>query len=134
MEAIAEEVRTAAAPRDVRVPLLAVHGADDPIVAPRNAVALVRQYLRLNGHPAVAAAGDAAALPPPDVARTVVHADGRVETIREWRRDGRLVARHVEIAGLGHAWSGGDPQVPYHDAAPPDATALVGDFFGDALS
>ena len=134
VEAIAGEARAAAAPREVRVPLLAVHGAEDRVVAPRNAIALVRQYLRLNGHPAVDAAGDPATLPPADLERTVVHAGGRVETIREWRRDGRLVARHVEIAGLGHAWSGGDAQLAWHDAAPPEATALVGDFLGDALS
>jgi poly(3-hydroxybutyrate) depolymerase len=40
----------------------------------------------------------------------------------------------VQVAGLGHAWSGGDPTLPYNDAEGPDATALVGDFFADALS
>ncbi|MFO1395773.1 MAG: PHB depolymerase family esterase [Burkholderiales bacterium] len=133
VEAIAAAVRTEAG-RDVRVPLLAVQGGDDPVVAPRNAIALVRQYLRLNGHPAVDAAADAAALPPPDAQRTVVQAGGRAEVVQEWRRDGRLIARCVSIAGLGHAWSGGDPTLAYNDASPPDATALVGAFLDDALS
>lgn len=56
------------------------------------------------------------------------------QTVREWRLDGRLIARYVEVAGLGHAWSGGDATLPYNDADGPDATALVGDFFADALS
>lgn len=133
VEAIGLAARSAAG-RDVRVPLLAVQGGDDPIVAPRNAVALVRQFLRLNGHPAAAVAADASVLPAPDATRTLVHANGRTETVQEWRRDDRLVARYVSIAGLGHAWSGGDPALPYNDASPPDATALVGAFFDDALS
>ncbi len=134
VEAIAADVRERAAPRDLRVPLLAVQGEADPIVAPRNTIALVRQYLRLNGHPAVAAEDDRAALPAPDAERTERLPDGRQVIVREWRRDGRLAARYVSVAGLAHAWSGGDPALAYHDAAPPDATALVGDFFGDALS
>jgi poly(hydroxyalkanoate) depolymerase family esterase len=135
VEAVAADVRRDAGRGEIRVPLLAVHGADDRIVAPRNAVALVRQYLALNGHPAVGGAGgDEAALPPADATRTVLHEGGRTETVHEWRRDGRLAARYVEVTGLGHAWSGGDATLGYNDAAPPDATALVGDFFGDALS
>jgi poly(hydroxyalkanoate) depolymerase family esterase len=133
VEAIGAEARLADAPHDVRVPLLAIHGAGDEIVAPRNAVALVRQFLRLNGHPA-AAGGDATIPPIADVERTDALADGRRVVVREWRRDGRLVARHVEVVGLGHAWSGGDASLKFNDPAPPDATALVVDFFADAVS
>ena len=131
--AIGTQARLGEAPHDVRVPLLAVHGAGDEVVAPRNAVALVRQFLRLNGHPA-AAGGALTEAPTADAERTDALADGRRMVVREWRRDGRLVARHVEVAGLGHAWSGGDASLPFNDAAPPDATALVGDFFAEALS
>lgn len=131
--AIGTQARMREAPHDVRVPLLAVHGAGDEIVAPRNAVALVRQFLRLNGHPA-AAGGGLTEPPAADAERTDMLADGRSVVVREWRRDGRLVARHVEVVGLGHAWSGGDAALPFNDAAPPDATALVGDFFADAVS
>ena len=109
-------------------------GSADNIVAPRNAIALVRQYLRLNEHPAVSADTDASRLPPADAERRTVLAGGRTEVVSEWRREGRLVARSVEIVGLGHAWSGGDPALPFNAAGPPDATALVGDFFADALS
>jgi len=134
VDQIAIAARAASLPRSLRVPLLAMHGGADNVVAPRNAVALVRQYLTLNDHPAASASPDAGRLPPPDTERRTVLAGGRTEVVSEWRREGRLVARYVEIIGLGHAWSGGDPSLPYNEAGPPDATALVGDFFADALS
>lgn len=116
------------------VPLLAIHGLEDPIVAPVNAVALVRQFLRLNGHPAVdAAAAVSNTLPPPDAERSEATAGGREVTIRDWTIGKRLVARHVAITGLGHAWSGGDDALPFNDAGAPDATALIGSFLREAL-
>jgi poly(hydroxyalkanoate) depolymerase family esterase len=118
---------------DVRVPLLAIHGDRDPVVSPRNAEALVAQYLRLNGYPETADPASSA-LPAADAEQRATLPDGRTETVREWRRDGKLVVRHVEVGGLGHAWSGGDAALKYNDAAPPDATALVGAFFADAVS
>jgi poly(hydroxyalkanoate) depolymerase family esterase len=117
----------------VRVPLLAIHGDRDPVVSPRNAEALVAQYLRLNGYPASADPASSA-LPAADAEQHATLPDGRSETVREWRRDGKLVVRHVEVGGLGHAWSGGDASLKYDEAGPPDATALVGGFFADAVS
>jgi poly(hydroxyalkanoate) depolymerase family esterase len=116
------------------VPLLALHGDADSVVAGVNAVMLVRQYLRLNGHPAV----DAAALPPrslpaPDTERTDASAGARTTTTFDWRIGERLVARYVSIDGLGHAWSGGDDALAFNDAQAPEATALVADFLRDAL-
>jgi len=134
VEEIAATARSAG-PEGLRIPLLAMHGGADNVVAPRNAIALVRQYLRLNDHPAVGGPnGEPSTLPAADHERRTALPDGRTEIVREWRRDTRLVARFVEIAGLGHAWSGGDPSLPYNDAGPPDATLLVGDFFADALT
>jgi poly(hydroxyalkanoate) depolymerase family esterase len=135
VEAIATAARAEASSRDLRVPLFAIQGAQDDVVAPPNAIALVRQYLRLNAHPAVAIASTSGrTLPAADAEDNVVLAGGRIEVVREWRRDGRLVVRYVEVIGLAHAWSGGDPALTYNDAGPPDATALLGDFFKDALS
>jgi poly(3-hydroxybutyrate) depolymerase len=102
-------------------------------VAPRNAVALVRQYLRLNGHPAVDSPGaPAAELPAADATSRHVDPGGRIVTTHDWRVGGRLVVRLVEIGGLGHAWSGGDPDYAYSDAHPPDATALIATFSREA--
>jgi poly(3-hydroxybutyrate) depolymerase len=132
--AIAAEAQLAAPREALPVPLLAIHGEQDAVVAPRNTHALVRQYLRLNGHPAgdaPAAAGEA--LPEPDSETREPAADGRVATTRDWRIGGRLVVRYVSIAGLDHAWSGGDDRFPFNDAEGPQATALVDAFVRDAI-
>ena len=91
-----------------------IHGGADDVVAPVNAAQLVRQYLALNGHPAAEAGADIE-LPPPDRSRASRRADARTVTTSEWMVAGRVVARHVLIDGLGHAWSGGDDKYPYND-------------------
>jgi poly(hydroxyalkanoate) depolymerase family esterase len=130
VEAIAAAARGS---RPTRVPLLAIHGESDHVVATSNATALVRQYLRLDGHPAVPTPMlPATALPVPDAEQHEVQG-GRMTTTREWRHDGRLVVRYVAVAALGHAWSGGDDALAFNDAQGPDATALVAAFVRDAL-
>jgi poly(hydroxyalkanoate) depolymerase family esterase len=132
---IADDARLDAGPAMLRMPLLVVHGSTDRIVAPRNAVALVRQYLRFNAHPAAMdGATSANVLPLADAEKQDLMPDGRVATTREWRDGARVLVRYVEVTGLGHAWSGGDAQLEFNDAGMPDATALVGAFFADALS
>jgi poly(hydroxyalkanoate) depolymerase family esterase len=130
---IADAAR-AHAPDAFPVPLLAVYGSADTVVAPANGIALVRQYLRLNRHPAGIADGALTEWPAADREERTSPPGGRATTVREWRINGRLVVRHVDVEGLGHAWSGGDATLAYNDATPPDATALVGTFFTDALS
>jgi poly(hydroxyalkanoate) depolymerase family esterase len=130
--AIGDRARADARPRRLPIPLLAIQGESDPVVSPRHATALVRQFLHLNGRAPVGDTGSA--LPAADAETRTALEGGRTEVVREWRSDGRLVARLVEVTGLGHAWSGGDASLPYNDAAAPDATALVGAFFADALS
>ncbi len=129
---IARDARTEAAPRTLPVPLIAIQGDDDDVVAPINAVQLVRQYLVLNGHPA-AEAGEPDLLPPPDRTEAATLPDARVVTTCDWRVADRLVARHVLVGGLGHAWSGGDDKYPYNDPRAPDATALLGAFVRRAM-
>jgi poly(hydroxyalkanoate) depolymerase family esterase len=130
--AIARGVRAGAPARTLPVPLVAVQGSDDAVVAPINAVQLVRQYLALNGHPAAESAADDP-LPPPDRTGTETLDDARVVTTHEWRVADRVVARYVLVGGLGHAWSGGDDAYPYNDPRAPDATALLGAFIRHAL-
>jgi poly(hydroxyalkanoate) depolymerase family esterase len=125
VEAIATAARKEAMPSEIRVPLLAIQGDRDDVVPPAHATALVRQYLALNGDDASR---------PADAQAKIAHPDGRVETVHDWRRDGRLIVRFVEVQGLGHAWCGGDATLEFNDAGPPDATALLGTFFADALS
>ena len=133
VEALARDERRAAA-RPAPLPLCVVHGADDPIVVPANAAALVRQFLALNAHPAlerdVAPGSEAWPLPPADFEQAEQVGAREVST-REWRSEGRLCVRHVLVAGLAHAWSGGDPAYAYNDPAPPLATALLERFATD---
>jgi len=35
------------------------------------------------------------------------------------------VIRHYVVPGMGHAWSGGDPQFPYAEPNGPDETAIM---------
>ena len=131
VEAIAAAAREAS---PSHVPLLAIHGEADNVVASANAIALVRQFLRLNGHPSVPTPSlSASTLPHVDAEHGGIDRD-RMTTTREWREDNRLVVRYVAIAGLGHAWSGGDDALPYNDARGPDATAMIAEFVRDALA
>jgi poly(hydroxyalkanoate) depolymerase family esterase len=132
IKAIARNIRTHAAPNALPVPLVAIHGGGDGAVAPVNAAQLVRQYLALNGHPAADAGADDA-LPPPDASAAATTPEARVVTTSEWRVAGRLVAQHVLVDKLGHAWSGGDGQYPYNDPHAPDATALLAAFVRHAV-
>lgn len=126
VEAIGAAARAAAPKGTVRLPLLAIHGNDDEVVAPVNAFQAVRQYLALNGRTSIP--GAMTEKPPPDSESIVVLADGRKMKVGEYHDGRRVLARLLEIPGLGHAWGGGDPAHPYHDANPPDATALLGEF------
>jgi poly(hydroxyalkanoate) depolymerase family esterase len=115
-----------------RVPLLAVHGEEDGVVAEVNALQTVRQFLALNGRASIA--GDKRELPPPDTESVVGLAEGREMHVADYR-DGRgLIARLVRVPGLGHAWSGGDDAYEYNDADPPDATALLEAFVEGRLT
>ncbi len=129
---LGREARAGADQGTLPVPLCVIQGAADNVVAPVNAAQLVRQYLALNAHPA-AGAGVADALPVPDRASTAIAADGRTVTTSEWRIGDRIVARHVLVDALGHAWSGGDETFGYNDAVGPDATELLGTFIRDVV-
>lgn len=123
---VAKIAHDARASADILIPLLAIQGTVDDVVAPRHAEALARQYLVLNG--VTVPEGSASTLPPSDFeardATTLPH----ITRTREWRREGRPVVRLVEIELLGHAWSGGDASLPFNDGAPPDATTMIGDW------
>ncbi len=129
---LGRDVRAQADPAALPVPVLALQGGEDNVVAPINAAQLVRQFLALNGHPA-ADVGTVDLLPPPDRRDAATTPDGRIVTTSEWSVADRLVARHVLVDKLGHAWSGGDETYPYNDAHAPDATALLRTFVADTL-
>jgi poly(3-hydroxybutyrate) depolymerase len=132
VEQIAATAREDAPTRSLPVSLLVMHGADDHVVALRNARQLVRQYLVFNGL-LVSQAAASDELPPPDKETMQEVAPGRTATTIEYRDGLRTLIRMVRVEGLGHAWSGGDPTFPYNDPKPPDATALLGAFVADQI-
>jgi poly(hydroxyalkanoate) depolymerase family esterase len=100
-----------------RVPTIVFHGASDGIVHPSNAEAIL------------ADARAELADPAPDLLLDGV-AGGRAFT-RTIVTDARGVP-HAEcwaIEGLGHAWSGGDPEGSFTDAKGPDASREMLRFF-----
>jgi poly(hydroxyalkanoate) depolymerase family esterase len=123
-ERIGEEARSASGP--ARLPLRVVHGDADDVVAEINAVHLVRQFLALNGRARCDAPRNE--LPRPDVDTANTLPGGRSTRSVEYRDGRRLLVHAVWVAGLGHAWSGGDAAFPFNDPAPPDATAELGRF------
>jgi poly(hydroxyalkanoate) depolymerase family esterase len=127
--AIAAEARRASG-TGAPVRLLVVQGSDDEVVAARNAAALARQFLALNG--VDVPAGAATTLPSPDRDDRDATDLARVVRTREWSVDARPLVRLVEVEGLGHAWSGGDASLPFNDARPPDATAMLGAWLATA--
>ncbi len=64
----------------------------------------------------------------PGAARTVQRGARRAATIIDFKCGPRIVATLCEIAGLGHAWSGGAAGQPYSDAKGPDASRMIWSF------
>jgi poly(hydroxyalkanoate) depolymerase family esterase len=129
-ERIAEQARMDAKKSALPIPLLVIHGDRDSVVAPINAVQLVRQFLVLDGRLA-ATDTPPRELPEPDATTTVTLADGGTQTTIDFVDSGRTLARLVRVAHLGHAWSGGDESLPYNDSRLPKATTLLEAFIDD---
>ncbi len=110
------------------VPALILHGNADNVVDRRNAELLMRQFLGWNGYFPNAADWDNAALPPVDDAHLKTPY-GHSYILRDYGQPDRAPVRECEVVGMGHAWSGGDSALPYHDELGPDASALMVEFF-----
>ena len=94
-------------------PLLVVQGNADNVVSPGNGAAAAQLW---------ASAADAIAGP----TRTVQRGQRYPMTVTDSRStDGRTAVTRIEIAGLGHAWSGGGAGQPFSDPQGPDASRLL---------
>jgi poly(hydroxyalkanoate) depolymerase family esterase len=107
---------------EVAVPTLVIHGDSDATVNPVNADRIVEQ-LRARAEYIDPSAG---ALFASDESR--IDSGGRTYRQQDYAQQGRIVLRKVLVEGLGHAWSGGDAQYEFNDAAGPDAGRLILDF------
>jgi poly(hydroxyalkanoate) depolymerase family esterase len=93
-------------------PLMVIHGALDAVVSSNNAHAAAQIW---------AAAAGARACEGRDVQRGNRYG----MTVTEFKCRGHAVATLVEVARLGHAWSGGAAKKPYSDSLGPDASRMV---------
>jgi poly(hydroxyalkanoate) depolymerase family esterase len=108
------------------MPALMVQGDDDQVVRPINQHQLTRQWLQLNGLPD----GPAARM----TAKPAGRRGGRnAHEIHDYLKGRKVVLRVVRIAGLNHAWSGGDPALRFNAEAGPDASRMMLEFFGRHL-
>lgn len=93
-------------------PLLVIQGTADHLVRASNGRAAAQLW------------ADAAGASP-GAPRTVQRGARRAMTLTDFKRRGRLAATLCEVAGLGHAWSGGAASQPWGDATGPDASRLI---------
>jgi len=108
------------------VPTLVIHGRADRVVNPVNAEQIVEQCCAM----ALQAASVASIAPQTVVTHERRWTDAERQCLlTDYALGGTVVVRRILIDGLAHAWSGGDARYPFNDAAGPDATALVWEFF-----
>jgi poly(hydroxyalkanoate) depolymerase family esterase len=93
-------------------PLLVLHGDADLVVSARNALSTAEVWATATGAR-------------PGIERTVQRGKRHAMRVTEFKRKGRTVIMLCEVAGLGHAWSGGAPRLPFSDAAGPNASRLI---------
>jgi poly(3-hydroxybutyrate) depolymerase len=98
-------------------PLMVIHGGLDRVVAASNGQAAVRAWADAAGATAVKA-------------RTVQRGNRYPTNVTDYKRSGNTVATLVEIARLGHAWSGGAAKQPFSDGRGPDASRMAWAFAG----
>jgi poly(hydroxyalkanoate) depolymerase family esterase len=110
------------------VPVISIHGTADTTVCPVNGEQVLRQWMATNR-----LAADGAYEPDParPAATWREHADGgRAHTRRAWTDSaGDLVQEHIEVDGMGHAWSGGSAGGSYTDPRGPSAAEAMWSFF-----
>jgi poly(hydroxyalkanoate) depolymerase family esterase len=106
------------ATRDAAVswpPLMVIHGSADRVVSRTNARAAAQAW--------AAAAGAR-----PDPSRNVQRGKRYPMTVTDFKLRSATVATLVEVAQLGHAWSGGVASQPNSDSGGPDASRMMWSF------
>lgn len=105
------------------MPAVMIQGEDDQVVRPVNQQQLAHQWLQLNGLP-VAPATRVAVKP---AAR---NGSRNAHVIHDFLVGSKVLLRVARVARLHHAWSGGDPALPFNAQAGPDASRMMLAFFG----
>jgi len=105
--------------REACAPMAIVHGTADDVVHPRCAEQLQAQALESFRRTGKRAAPGA----------TVAGAAGA--TLTDFRADGELLLRRIDVQGLGHAWTGGPGGHRYCERSGAPLTTLCGQFLRD---
>ena len=112
--------------------LLVIQGTADPVVAPSNGASAVQRWaahaeaqLGAADSAKLGARAGAKVAVKAAHARTVQRGKRRSATLTDYRIGARIVATLCEVNGLGHAWSGGAPGLPYSDPTGPDASRMA---------
>lgn len=92
--------------------LLVIQGNKDRVVAPVNGGLAAQRW---------AATMQAS----PSAPRVVRRGARYPATLTDWKLGRRVVATWAQVAGLGHAWSGGSAAQSYSDPKGPDASRMV---------
>ena len=101
-------------------PLLVLQGSSDHVVSPRNGLATAQLWAQALGAKASATTSQQRGKRYP-------------MQVTPFKRQGRTVVELRDIAGLGHAWSGGGAKLAYSDPAGPDASAQTWAFAARAF-
>jgi poly(hydroxyalkanoate) depolymerase family esterase len=101
-------------------PLAIIHGADDEVVHPKCADQLSAQALESLRRDGV------------EVVRSEAGMDAAKLRIADFRSAGALRVRRIDIAGLGHEWSGGPGGHPYCARGGVELAALCVQFLREA--
>lgn len=96
-------------------PLLVLHGDADEVVSRGNAINTAQVWATATGAK-------------PGLERSLQRGNRRAMRVTEFARDKRCFVMLCEVAGLGHAWSGGASRQPFSDGSGPDATRLIWSF------
>jgi poly(3-hydroxybutyrate) depolymerase len=89
-----------------------IQGTADPVVRASNGRAAAQVWADATGAA-------------PTAPRTVQRGQRHAMTVTDYKLKSRTVASLCEVAGLGHAWSGGAANQAYSDPKGPDASRMV---------
>lgn len=93
-------------------PLMVIHGMRDGTVSPSNGLHAAQCWATTTNAKETAS-------------RAVQRGSRYAATWRDWKKGNRVMATLVEVAGLGHAWSGGARSQAFSDPDGPDASRMV---------
>src|SRR6266516_7472023 len=112
------------------VPTIVFHGTHDPSISSINGDQLVQQWMLTDQ---LAAQGMYVADFHHPTTSTIKQVPGaRSYTVSTWKNGtGREVQAYWKVNGMGHAWSGGNPDGSYTDPHGPNASLAMYHFFMD---